>query len=298
MKYSILIVLCCLCCSNNSLFAQNETSPEASFKQHQKEGFATNDSIFKRIAICRDRLSKKIDNETRTNLNKEYYSLFELIESNSNKELQMEFNFIRNNTSSSLCLDLLYYRTVNKQHVDMYDTFYHYFSMLSETLKNNFKGRMLTQEFVEWKNNLVGSYAQDFDAKDIEGKEVSLSSYKGKSYVILDFWGSRCGPCRHEMPFLKDLYSKYHEKGLEIIGISSDTDIDSWEHAVEQDGTRIWRQVSQKQNNAKLFREFYVQAMPVKVLVNKEGVIIGRWYSGAAKDDADLAKKLQEAFGM
>ena len=254
------------------------------------------DSINKRIATCRDSLSKRLNDETRTRIYKEYIYLHQLPKLDNKKELQIDFDFIRNNPSSKLCLTLLFQGMVNKEYSDMYDTFYHYFSILPEEEKNSGRGKMLTQEFSDWKNSVIGSYAKDFSAKDIDKNEVTLSSYKGNSYVLLDFWGSHCGPCRHGMPYLKGLYGKYHKKGLEIIGISIDTNLDSWQQAIKQDGTDIWRQVCQKQNNADIFKEFYVQAMPVKILINKEGIIIGRWYGDSAENNTSLAQKLKEAF--
>jgi len=239
----------------------------------------------------------RISNETRTRIYDEYVYLQQLPKIDNRKELQTDFDFIRNNPSSKLCLTLLSQGMVNKVYADMYDTFYHYFSILPEEERNSAKGKWLALEFNNWKNNVIGSYAKDFSAKDLNKNDVTLSSYKGKSYVLLDFWGSHCGPCRHSMPYLKGLYGKYHTKGLEIIGISPDTDFDSWRQAIKQDGTDIWRQVSQKQNNANIFKEFYVQAMPVKILINKEGIIIGRWYGDNAENNDALAQKLKEAYG-
>lgn len=59
----------------------------------------------------------------------------------------------------------------------------------------------------------------DFTLNDLDGKPVSLAALKGK-VVIVDFWGTWCPPCRKEMPHLIALHRKYHDKGLEIIGLN------------------------------------------------------------------------------
>lgn len=59
----------------------------------------------------------------------------------------------------------------------------------------------------------------DFQLKDLNGKTVKLSDYKGK-YLIVDIWGTWCPPCRAEIPHFIDLLKKYQPKGLEIVGIN------------------------------------------------------------------------------
>jgi thiol-disulfide isomerase/thioredoxin len=63
--------------------------------------------------------------------------------------------------------------------------------------------------------------APGWELKDVDGKPVNFSSFKGK-VVVLDFWATWCGPCRSEIPGYGKLQEKYKEQGLVIIGVSLD----------------------------------------------------------------------------
>jgi thiol-disulfide isomerase/thioredoxin len=61
----------------------------------------------------------------------------------------------------------------------------------------------------------------DFSMKDLEGKDVSLSSFKGK-VILLNFWATWCGPCKAEIPGFVELQNQYGKDGLVVVGYSVD----------------------------------------------------------------------------
>ena len=80
----------------------------------------------------------------------------------------------------------------------------------------------------------------DINKNDPKGNAVSLTALKGK-YVLLDVWGSWCGPCRTSHPHLKELYAKYKNQGLEIVGIAQEYGTleksrAAWPKAMAEDG--------------------------------------------------------------
>jgi peroxiredoxin len=117
-----------------------------------------------------------------------------------------------------------------------------------------------------------GQTAVDLSLPDLNGKLVSLSELKGK-VVLIDFWASWCGPCRHNNPRLVKLYNKYHEKGLEIYSVSLDEDMVDWKKAVHRDRL-IWIQViDDKGWQATSASAYGVDMIPSSFLIDKQGVI-------------------------
>jgi len=73
----------------------------------------------------------------------------------------------------------------------------------------------------------------NFTFKDLAGKPVTLSAYKGK-VVLLDFWATWCPPCRKEIPGFVELYNTYKSRGLVVIGVSMDEDTPDVKHFATQ----------------------------------------------------------------
>lgn len=80
-----------------------------------------------------------------------------------------------------------------------------------------------------------GVMAPDFEVYTTDGGKVKLSSFRGK-YLVLDFWASWCAPCREETVYIKEIYDKFHDSGLEVFSVSLDDNKEAWLKAIQEDG--------------------------------------------------------------
>jgi peroxiredoxin len=136
-----------------------------------------------------------------------------------------------------------------------------------------------------------GSPFPDFSKKDIAGNDLSISKYKGK-VVLVDFWATWCPPCVAEMPEIVAAYNKYHDKGLEMVGISLDVDKDALERFIKQ-RKMPWPQFYDgKRFENELAVKYGIDAIPTTYLLDREGKVIARFNPGDDLD-AEIAKALK-----
>ena len=115
-----------------------------------------------------------------------------------------------------------------------------------------------------------GDIAPDFTLKSINGKNISLSSLRGK-YVMLDFWGSWCGWCIKGIPDMKACYAK-HKAKLEILGIDCNDPADRWKNAVAKHQLP-WLNV-RADEGSDIFTKYAIQGFPTKIILSPEGKVV------------------------
>jgi len=121
----------------------------------------------------------------------------------------------------------------------------------------------------------IGTVLPEFKQNDVNGKSVSLSSFRGK-YVLVDFWASWCGPCRAENPNVVKAFNAYKSKNFTVLGVSLDQDKSRWLEAIKKDGL-TWTHVSDlKYWNNEVAVQFGIQSIPANFLLDPNGVIIAK----------------------
>jgi len=216
------------------------------------------------------------------------------------KRDQIDLDFISHNPNSYYAAYLLSFKISGLKLADAKK----YYEAFSPSVKASSYGKKMLKEVQSLQSGSPGSTAAVFAKKDINGQDLSLADFKGEKYVLLDFWASWCVPCRKGNPHLLSLYSKYKDKGLEIIGVADDDSAQqAWKRAVEQDKIGVWKHVLRglKRTSTGYDRSedtsegFGIHSLPTKILIDKNGIIIGR-YGGGGDSDEEMDKKLASIF--
>ncbi|MAF65412.1 MAG: hypothetical protein CMJ84_07125 [Planctomycetes bacterium] len=140
----------------------------------------------------------------------------------------------------------------------------------------------------------IGSVARDFEATDLQGRTFHLSDYRGQ-VVVLDFWGFWCPTCRRALPHLVRLAERHADEPFAILGVNSDTDLESVRSQVK--GQHVtWRNAFDGGPKGPLARAWRVRSFPSVYVLDHEGRIRARNVHGEALDRkvADLLAELDE----
>lgn len=149
------------------------------------------------------------------------------------------------------------------------------FNKFSDELKNSKSGIRINKVINPSTEKKKVNKAAEFSAKTPDGKLVSLKESLGK-VTIIDFWASWCPPCRAENPNMVALYNEFHAKGLNIIGVSLDDNIEAWKKAIEKDKL-TWTHVSNlKKWEDPIAKMYQVEEIPATFLLDAQGNIVAK----------------------
>jgi len=196
----------------------------------------------------------------------------------------IEYEFAKNNPNTiiSAYLVSVYCSTWGKEKVKkLYNNF-------SSELKHTYYGKHIADFLTFNKAIKIGDTYANFSQKDIHQNTIHLSDFKGK-VILLEFWGSWCGPCREGNPELVSIYTDFKNKGFEIFGVGAETDKTQWLNAIEKDNL-AWTNVTDfkgDKNNAAII--YGVSYYPTNFLIDRTGTVIARDLTGEK-----LREKLKE----
>jgi len=158
------------------------------------------------------------------------------------------------------------------------------YNKAGENVQNSEEIKSTLEELRKADATSKGKTYKEIVGKTADGAEIKLSDYAGKGYVLVDFWASWCGPCMRSLPELKEIYAKYHKKGLEVVGVNV------WENKAE-DGPKCavekemkWPVIYTDNSKDKDGRtvnvatdDYGVAGIPTTILLSPEGTIVERF---------------------
>lgn len=157
----------------------------------------------------------------------------------------------------------------------------------SDAVKSLNKKVVETREYIKIG---IGSVAPDISLPDTANQLISLNSLRGK-YVLLNFWASWCTECTQQTELLKGIYKKYKSKGFEVYQVSLDKTSESWKLGIKESNLP-WINVSDlKYWNSDVVKKYYLNKIPLNILLDTEGRIIEK-----EKSLSEIDVKLSEIF--
>lgn len=178
------------------------------------------------------------------------------------------------------------------------------YAKLSDRVKESYIGKEISEKIRCQENTSAGGIAPDFEAVDIDGNHLSLSSFGGDSYILLDFWASWCELSASSISALKEIHNRYHGKGFDIISISNEENEDEWKAAIDKNGIGNWHHIINKEctnsfPDKESIQHKYRKArfiVPVYILIDREGKVVNKWEGYSEDIGRDMENTLRKIF--
>jgi peroxiredoxin len=132
--------------------------------------------------------------------------------------------------------------------------------------------------------------APEFSLKDLNGRTVTLASLKGK-VVLLNFWATWCPPCISEMPKFNKLYKEMKGRGLEIVAISADRSESYVKDFISKNSLEFKVLYDADRSVVKSYKVF---SMPTTFLIDKNGIIIEKFFGEYEWTDQEIKQKIEK----
>jgi peroxiredoxin len=191
--------------------------------------------------------------------------------------------FVVQNPASLVSLTAIRLMSNDADTLPAFDSLLVLFKGLDKELQAGKRGQELYASLQKKQMLLPGMPAPDFMQPDSSGKQISLSSLRGR-FILLDIWASWCKPCRADNKELVKLYEKYKDKNFTLLGVSVDTKRDAWLKAVQDDQLR-WLQLCDLQRENAVAALYQITGVPTTYLLDPSGAIIARNIHGKALEE-------------
>ncbi len=186
-----------------------------------------------------------------------------------NKQIDASYDFFIDNPNNYFSLDEL----IKLKHNYSKELLENYYNKLSKDLQQSPKGKLL-KDYILSSGVQIGDLAPNIITKDLQGKTVKLSDFKGK-YVLLNFWAAWCSPCVKKMQQFPELEKKYKDKDLVVFNFSFDVGHEEWKSMSEQLQLKSINTSNLKNmSRSKTAFNYGVESIPSGFIISPEGKII------------------------
>lgn len=274
----------------------SHTEPTKSNQDYQKylKFKENNDIAFIKLAKQYDSIRQANEDESnKEKLNTITAKLNSLATILKKNDVFLDIKYASENPDSFIILDELLTKIKRKESRENIDLIENAFESMTTNIKTSYEGNRLKKAIINFKKSLSGSPSPDFKAYDINNLLITLSHFNEGKYILLDFWASWCKPCREDIPYLQHLYNRYKKDNLQIISISIDEKVKLWKNAIDKDNTGHWIHIiSNRQYNKGIAEAFSVSSIPVKILLDRNGMIVNRWIGGGNEIIDDIERNI------
>jgi len=215
----------------------------------------------------------------------------------------IQLDFVKKHNTYQIAPHLLFELARDNEIINI-DTVAAIYNNLPEQSKTTLLGKLALEQIkqvertLNKKDLLAGDIAPDFTRVSMQEDTIRLSDYRGKSYILLDFWASWCGPCIKGIPDIKNI-NNVHNKTLKIIGISLDQKKDDWIKAINDNQIGQWTQILSAYDNNYFGNEmnlseiYNIKIIPTYIFIDKQGKIINIWHSIGKEEFSEIEKILK-----
>jgi peroxiredoxin len=219
-----------------------------------------------------------------------YLSLYDLYD-----DLEIPYGYIENmisqlkkeSTDQELCATIEYLKAHSISYYRPEKVLSIYLGIKERYPKSSYVRDGLIDKELKALSITAGTKAPTFKLTSLDGKEIDLSSLKGK-YVFIDFWGSWCAPCREEIPNIKKMYETISKDELVIIGMVCHDEIEKIKKCISKEGVSYMNAMATDE----IISAYGVNSYPTTFLIDKEGKIKSKNLRG--DDLVNIVKELMQ----
>jgi len=139
-------------------------------------------------------------------------------------------------------------------------------------------------------DELVGKPAPSFTLLNMNGRNVSIASLRGK-VVLINFWATWCPPCKDEIPSLNALYEKYRGRDFVLLAVSTDSSREDVEKFMKKYGVKFMVLLD---GDSRVMRQYRVFSLPMSFLIDRKGRVVEKFLGAREWEGAEFTKKIND----